>query len=459
MWGLEKVRFRRSKAFRLVQEKDQAPFFVNVRKRRVLTDRVGRAVWESLPGDGARVCRKVRKDLLVSRRLVFEFLAVLAGAGIIERDGGEPSREERRRPRSRNPEDLVSVIIVTHNGERFVEKCFGSLRKQAYKNVEVVCVDNASTDGTVARVKRSFPGARVIALKKNLHYAAGINRGIAEARGRYLFILNQDTELERDCLLRLVDKAGSDQRAGAVVPMMKFSDSRGFVNGIGNQVNNHGWGTDNFIHCVDIGQFEDLEEVPSACFGAVMLRRAAFDDVGPVDPGYGSFYEDVDWSLRCWFRGWRIVAAPRAVVYHEFGGSYMGERKLFFVARNRLRMVLKLFQGRVMLGFLKNYMREDLRNFLSLMKHKNMGPAACYVKAYLSLGARLPGIAFKRWAVMRRKKGIRERDVLVKNPSFYCCLQPHLNIPEIDTAVIRRYYRWHLLKKPLHPRPGRGDGG
>jgi len=446
MWDLDKVHFRQNKAFWLVQEKDQAPFFVSVQGQRVLTDRVGKAVWGSLPGSGAQVCRKARKDLLVSRRLIFEFLVVLSKAGIIEKDDHEERRRKRKKPRGQKPEDLVSVIVVTHNGARYVKTCLGSINKQTYKNIEVICVDNASTDGTVALVKKGFPGVRVVPLKRNLHYAAGIDRGIEEAGGRYLFILNQDTELDRDCILQLVEKAKSEERAGVVAPMIKFSELRGFLNGIGNQVNNHGWGTDNFIHCVDIGQFEDLKEIPSACFGAVMLERAAVEDVGLVDTGYGSFYEDVDWSFRCWYRGWRIVPSPRAVVYHAFGGSYEGEKKLFFVVKNRMRMVLKLFQGRVMLGFLKNYMREDLRNFLSLLKHKNKRLAACYVKAYLSLVFHLPGIGIKRLAVMRRKKGIRERDILVKNPSFYCCLQPHLNMPEIDTAVIRRYYRWSLLE-------------
>ena len=445
---MENVHFRRSKEFRLIQSENQAPFFESVLGRKILTDEVGRAVWESLPASGSQVLQKVRKDLIVSKRLILEFLYVFSKAGIIKRPGCSGKSRKTGNP-SRMPEDLVSVIVVTYNGERFIEPCFRSIEKQTYKNIEVICVDNASSDKTVPLLSKGFPGVRVIAFKKNRHYAAGINRGIKEAKGRYFFILNQDIELDKDCILRLMEKAKSDKKAGAVAPMMKFSELRGFINGIGNQVNNHGWGTDNFIHCVDIGQFEELREIPSACFGAVMLQRAAAEEVGLVDSGYGSFYEDVDWSLRCWYRGWRIVPAPRAVAYHDFGGSYEQEKKLFFVVRNRQRMVLKLFQGRVMLGFLKNYMREDLRNLLSFLKHKNKRLAVCYVKAYVSLGFHLPGIGIKRLKVMRRKKGIRERDILVKNPSFYCCLQPQLNMPEIDTAVIRRYYRWSLLEEPV----------
>jgi len=296
--------------------------------------------------------------------------------------------------------------------------------------------------------KKHFPDVQVVAQKKNRHYAGGINRGIKEAKGKYIFLLNQDTELAPDCIEHLYRKVGSDGRIGAVSPMLKFSQLPGFINGIGNQINNHGWGTDSFIYCVDIGQFEVLKEIPSACFGAVMLSREAIEEIGLVDEGYKSFYEDADWSFRCWLRGWKVVPEVRAVVYHDFGGSYLEKQKLVFVVRNRLRLVLKIFEGRVMLGFLKNYMREDIRNYLSLMKKWQLGKAFSYTKAYFLLVLNFPAILFKRPAFMRVKnKNMRERDVIEKNPAFYCCLHPPLQMPQIDVQVIRRYYRWEMVKQ------------
>jgi GT2 family glycosyltransferase len=450
MWGLEKLEFKKSDTFRFLKEGEQVSYFVNFLGKRVLTDKVGKAVWEALPGTGERILQKVRKKYWVSERLLYEFLYVLTHAGIIrenpDRDPSDKIKEIDSFSRQRGPY-LVSVIVVTYNGEEFINTCLESITHQSYGNVEIICVDNHSADQTPALIKEHFPQVRLKELKRNHHYAGGINQGLQLARGQYVFIVNQDTELDRQCVSWLVKKAESEPEAGAVVPMMKFARLRGFINGIGNQVNNHDWGTDNFIYCVDIGQFEDLKEVPSACFGAVLLRREAVDEVGPVDTGYGSFYEDVDWSLRCWFRGWKIVPASQAVIYHEFGGSYPEGKKLFFAVRNRLRMVLKLFQGRVMLGFLKNYMREDLACMLSFLRMGRPGNFFIYVRAYLSLLIQIPEIMGKRYAVMQKKeKGLREREVLIKNPSFYCCLHPALRMPQIDTAVIRRYYRWCLLK-------------
>jgi GT2 family glycosyltransferase len=235
-------------------------------------------------------------------------------------------------------------------------------------------------------------------------------------------------------------------RLGAVVPMMKFFNLRGFVNGIGNQIWNHGWGTDNFIGHVDVGQFSGLEEVPSACFGAVFLRREAVDDIGLLDEKYGSFYEDTDWSYRCWMRGWRIAPQAGAVVYHKFGGSYLAGPKLRFVVRNRQRLVLKIFQGKVMLGTFRRYMKEDIRNFLALLKQKNFGLAGAYPKAYGALALGLGTTLLKRRRFRKsRLPGLRELDVLRKNIPFYHCLDPK-GRPQLSASVLLGYYRWELAK-------------
>ena len=443
-------RLDRSEDFHLISE-NGAHFFVHRSGKRVLTDKIGRAIWFALPSTPLEVVREVQSRWTVSERLVFEFLYVFLCAGLVRLDHGEmklPVSKNNNCESKGNPpqEELVSVIVVTYNGAEYIEKCLDSIQQQTHPQLEIIVVDNNSHDNTTDLIRRMFPAVHLFRLRKNRHYAGGLNFGIQQARGRHVVFLNQDTELDKDCVRRLYRKALSDPLIGAVAPLMKFMELPGFINGLGNQINNHGWGTDNFIHCVDVGQFGDLAEIPSACFGAVLLRRDALDRVGPLDEGYGSFYEDVDWSLRCWLGGWKIVPEAQAVVYHKFGASYPSKQKLVFIVRNRLRLVLKTFQGRVMLGFLKNYLREDLRSILSHVKKRDFGTVFCFVKAYASLAFRFPRILLKRLAFMRSKdKAMRERDVLQKNPSFYCCLHTGLDMPEIDVAVIRRYYRKQLL--------------
>jgi len=440
-------RLLQSNNFRLLSEK-KTHFFVYRSGKRIVTDKWGKAIWESLPGTKSEIFEKIESQADLSERLVGEYLYVFLCAGIIRPDIEEGSGKKNKMDSIGKDGDLISVIVVTYNGQDYLKRCFESIKKQTYKNLEVISVDNASKDDTVKLLNKHFPDVRVLSEKKNLHYAGGINRGINEAKGKYVFLLNQDTDIEPDCIEHLYRKAVSDERIGAVSPMMKFSRLPDFINGIGNQISNHGWGTDSFIYCVDIGQFETLKEIPSACFGAVMLSREAIDKVGLVDEGYKSFYEDADWSFRCWLQDWKIVPEAKAVVYHDFGGSYLWDKKLAYVIRNRLRLVLKLFQGRVMLGFLKNYLREDMRNYFSLLRQRQFGTAFCFIKAYFSLGLSFPAILIKRLAFMRvKKKNMRERDVIEKNPSFYCCLHAGLEMPQIDVQVIRRYYRWEILKQ------------
>jgi len=442
----EGVCFEKSDDFRLITE-EKTHFFVYRSGKRVLTDKWGKAIWESLPGRKSEIFEKIKSQADLSERLVDEYFYIFLCAGIILSDIKEEPEQKSIKDSSEKEGDLISVIVVTYNGEDYVKRCFGSINEQTYKDLEVIAVDNASKDDTVKLLKKYFPDVQVLAQKKNRHYAGGINRGINEAKGKYVFLLNQDTDIEPDCIEHLYRKVVSDRRIGAVSPMLKFSQLPGFINGIGNQINNHGWGTDSFIYCVDIGQFEALKEIPSACFGAVMLSREAIEEVGLVDEGYKSFYEDADWSFRCWLRGWKVVPEAKAVVYHDFGGSYLWNRKLAYVIRNRLRLVLKIFQGRVMLGFLKNYIREDLRNYFSLMRKKQFRTACCFIRAYFLLILNFPAILLKRLAFMRVKmKNMRERDVIGKNPSFYCCLQAGLEMPQIDVATIRRYYRWEMVK-------------
>src|SRR6266498_1348336 len=98
-----------------------------------------------------------------------------------------------RNPPSDNP-PLVAVVIPNWNGRRFLPGCFESLRRQRFRDFEVVLVDNGSQDDSLELSAREYPEVRVIALPENLGFAPAVNRGIRAARGRYVALLNNDTE-------------------------------------------------------------------------------------------------------------------------------------------------------------------------------------------------------------------------------------------------------------------------
>ena len=481
-----KVKFYRSPDFEFIRDENGTPFFVYRTGKKVLTDSIGASIWKALPNTLEGIIDSFGKSLIVSSKLLNDYLHVLLYAGIVMTERNNQNEREKRyevlfNRNSRNNDlssiknsskenmlleqetdeksfiakkdlssnqkdfgELVSVIIVTHNGENYIRRCLCSIFNQNYHPIEIIVVDNASQDATVDLIRQDFPDCRLIILKKNRHYAGALNRGLKVARGKYFLLLNQDIELAPECITALQVKMKTTPQAGAVSPLMKFASLPWFINGLGNHIRNRNWGSDNFINCVDVGQFQELKELPSACFGAVFISREALNEVGRLDEGYSSFYEDVDWSFRCWYQGFRVVPAPEAVVYHEFGASYPEGRKLIFVVKNRLRLVLKLFHGRIRLGFLKNYIIEDVLNCFYFLKKKKFGSLGCYGLAYLWLGFQLPSIFWKRWKVMRSKiKEVTERDVLAKNPRY----DPQLTSPVINVAVIRGYYRWCLSHK------------
>jgi GT2 family glycosyltransferase len=443
------ARLERNPDYRL-ESGGAGPAFVHATGFRVETDLLGKLVWEALPERPSKIAAKVKEAAAVPDEALRIFIEVMRRAGLAGEAGTPwpnvpllPAAEGETAPAR---PDLVSVVVTTYNGTDHIDACFRSIARQTYPNIEIIAVDNASTDGTAERIRSAYPQVKVVPLARNLHYTGGVNTGAALASGEYLFILNQDTELDPQCVARLHRRAAADATIGAVAPSMRFFHLRGMINGIGNEIWSHGWGSDNFIGHVDVGQFGRLDELPSACFGAVFVRRSAFEEVGPLDRGYGSFYEDVDWSFRCRFSGRRIVAAPGAVVYHKFGGSYLDRPKLRFVARNRQRLVLKLFQGKVRPGVFRRYLQEDVKSALAFLKRRQWDMAGAYASAYVSLVLQLPGIFIKRRRVMRKKKkGLRELDVFRRNPVFYHCLTPAGQL-RIDASVLLGYYRWKMQK-------------
>jgi GT2 family glycosyltransferase len=292
-------------------------------------------------------------------------------------------------------------------------------------------------------------------LTKNLFYPGGVNYGIAATTGAYILVLNDDVELTPGFTAEMVRVMEASPRAAAVVPMMKLFYLRGFINGIGNHVRTKGWGSDNYVGYVDIGQLDDVIEVPSACVSAALLRREAIEAVGSFDAAYRAYYEDADWSFRMRRAGWTINAAPKALVYHKFSAFWKNmERKLKLAARNRLRFVLKNFDGRLRWAFLRSYMKEDLINILSLIKHRRNAEAWAYVRAYGSLILTLPDILDKRAAAKRTWKKAEAgkqgaagsvEAILKLNPPQWSGMNAD-NVPRLDTGIYFAYYARQFAK-------------
>jgi GT2 family glycosyltransferase len=234
-----------------------------------------------------------------------------------------PLTTQSPRPKSPLPESCpqVSIVIVTRDGRHHLETCLPSIMAQTYPHVEVVLVDDSSTDGTADYVAEHYPSVQIIQQANGPNFAAGNNLGIAHSTGELLFLLNNDTVLDPDCLWELVAVQANQVSLGGVAAKMRFDDNRPFMNGMGTTIRKLGFGHDLGIGSLDLGQYDHLEEIPFLCFGAALIPRQVFEQVGSIEEIYQFYYEDADWSYRARALGYRLVPAPEAHVYHKFGAS------------------------------------------------------------------------------------------------------------------------------------------
>ena len=247
----------------------------------------------------------------------------------------------------------VSVVIINWNGKEYLACCLASLEAQTYRDFEIIIVDNGSTDGSVAFIRERFPEVRLICNEHNLGFARANNQGIAIARGRYVAILNNDTQVEPQWLEALVHAAETHPEIGAFASLVLFNDKRDTVDSAGLTVSVLGHGIQNLLG-EGIAQVSGAREVFGVSATAALFRRALLQDVGVFDEDYFIYYEDVDLAWRARLRGWRSLLVPQAVVYHAHSattgrGSPFKKRLL---TRNRLWTIAKDYHFPAIIFFL-----------------------------------------------------------------------------------------------------------
>jgi GT2 family glycosyltransferase len=253
---------------------------------------------------------------------------------------------------------FVSIITVNYNGKKFVDDFFAGIAELDYpKNkIEVIYVDNGSSDGSVFYVKKEFPEAIIIENTQN-NYARANNLGIKKSRGELVAFLNNDTKVEPPWLKELVAGIESEPRIGAVGSKILMMDGR--VQSTGHtEYPDYEWRDRGFGE-VDQGQYEIMAEMPSLCGASVLYRRACLDDVGAFDEDFNMFLEDVDMAKRCHDKKWSFLYVPKSLVHHHYHGVMTKELEEYYVQRNRLLIVAKHWPEGLptVIATLRNYLR------------------------------------------------------------------------------------------------------
>lgn len=237
----------------------------------------------------------------------------------------------------------VSVVIPNWNGLEHLAECMDSLANQSYRDFETIVVDNASSDGSVAWLREHVPETRLVVRNDNGGFSAAVNDGIRASQAEFVYLLNNDTAVDPDCLRALVealDSTGYD----VATSLMVFYDEPNVVNAAGDIfLLGHLFGIQRG-RGEPVAAYAEPMRVFGACAGAAMYRRSFFDDVGLFDEEFFLIFEDVDISLRGLIAGKRVHYVPGSVVRHKDSASIKTRPSLqtaHLMLRNRFIVIGK----------------------------------------------------------------------------------------------------------------------
>jgi GT2 family glycosyltransferase len=247
----------------------------------------------------------------------------------------------------------VAVVVLTFEAERFVDACFGALRRadRSCCELSVLAVDNGSRDGTVQRIRQGFPEVELVENGANLGYAGGNDVGMRRALDRgadFVYLLNPDTEAEPGFLAEALAVAQRHPEAGSVQSLLLLADERDRVNTWGNASHFLGFGYCGGYRQPAAAAPAEPREIAFASGAAALYRGEALRQVGLLDEALFLYQEDHDLGWRLRLAGWRNLLAPRSVVFHAYAVS-RNPRKHYFLERNRHWLLLKNVSGRNLL--------------------------------------------------------------------------------------------------------------
>jgi GT2 family glycosyltransferase len=310
--------------------------------------------------------------------------------------------------------DTVSVTIVTYNSGRFIKRCLESVLEQKYPGLEVILIDNASTDGTIDILEQFEESCRIVYNDENIGFAAAQNQAIALAHGEWILALNPDVLLMPDFIQALVEAGSVDSKIGTVcgkllsirasfdLPEKQLVDSTGiYFTPMLRHLDRGSLEADN-------GHYRNFEYVFGATAAAALYRRKMIDDISIMgeffDPDFFVYREDADVAWRAQLMGWRCIYTPHACGYHV--RNVLPGNRSALPAEINMHSVKNRFLMRI-----KN-ITPDLyrRNWLSITWRDLLVLGACLVREHSSLKAfgyvlhNWPRFMAKRKEIMKRRK-------------------------------------------------------
>ncbi len=240
----------------------------------------------------------------------------------------------------------ISIAIVNLNGKDYLRDCLESIKELSYpiEEIEIIVVDNGSTDGSIPFLKKQDPPLKIIENSSNLGFAKANNQAAEIATGEYIAFLNNDTKVDKDWLIELLKPIHNDTDiicSGSKV--LSFDGKK--IDFAGAMINFEGKGFQ-IDYGVDIEKDNHTiaKYLPFVNGGAMMIQKDIFLRAGGFDEDFFAYYEDVDLGWRLWVLGYKVIFVPTSIVYHAHHGTskHFGDDKLRFLReRNALYAIFK----------------------------------------------------------------------------------------------------------------------
>lgn len=316
----------------------------------------------------------------------------------------------------------LSVVVLSYNGMDHLPECLQTIYAQDFSDFEVIVVDNGSTDGSGAYVLKSWPSVRVIALKSNTGFCTGMNRGIEEARGELVLLLNQDLGLEQNCFAALVktweipppdsvlvDCPVTERPVIGVFPKVMFYSVPHFINAFGADWHASCHWRDSRVGLPDIGAFDKDETVFGSIFPAVLFDRRKLLDIGAFDPVFVSYCEDFDVCYRSNILGYRFVTCSNAVIRHKYRASSTDQtdplRARFWFIRNYLLVFLKNYELKNLLRYGLSIFRRYVWNTIRhAVRTRHRAELVMCIRIFGSITKKLPEVLRSRYRIQKNRK-------------------------------------------------------
>lgn len=230
---------------------------------------------------------------------------------------------------------LISVIILNYNAGQLLLNCVESVFKSKYGNLEVIVVDNASSDKSHIICKEKFNKIHLISNEKNLGYCEGNNVGIRNSKGTFIVILNPDTEVDPNWLNELLN-AYMKNGEGLYQPKILSLYEKEILQSTGNMLHIFGFGFARDKGLRDIKERKEIERIGYASGTCLFTSASVFNKIGLLDPFLFLYHDDLDLGWRAAHLGIKSYFVPLAVIYHAESYSLKwSAKKFFWLERNR----------------------------------------------------------------------------------------------------------------------------